>query len=132
MDLYRYLEAETPDSLKGFLEDQLKKITLYSNVAKEPKLTTLPDGRYKVEFLAISKKFYADSLGTETNVPVNDWISFGVLDEDDKLLYSERRKITGEQTKIELIVSKKPAKVGIDPINLLVDREPDDNVISVE
>jgi ABC-2 type transport system permease protein len=33
---------------------------------------------------------------------------------------------------LTLVVDKLPAKAGIDPLNKLIDRNPDDNVVKVE
>jgi len=37
-----------------------------------------------------------------------------------------------EQTELNLIVDKLPAQAGIDPLDKLIDRNPDDNLIKVE
>ncbi|MEQ8426120.1 MAG: hypothetical protein RIA63_15480 [Cyclobacteriaceae bacterium] len=82
-----------------------------------------------------AKKQEADSLGAETQVAINDWIDIGVYGKDekgkDKLLYLKKHKINAEQMHIEVEVEEEPIKAGIDPINKLIDRNPDDNTIVV-
>jgi hypothetical protein len=65
---------------------------------------------------------------------MNDWLQLGVMgeDEDAEPLYLEWHRIDGERTELSIEVSGKPAKAGIDPRVLFIDREPDDNVKDVE
>ena len=54
------------------------------------------------------------------------------MDKDGKPLLLERRRLkAGEQT-VTLPVPGNPAKAGIDPLNKLIDRKPDDNLTGVE
>jgi len=55
-----------------------------------------------------------------------------VLDEKGKYLYLQRHRIEQEQTELNLIVDKLPARAGIDPLDKLIDRNPDDNLIKVK
>ncbi len=54
------------------------------------------------------------------------------MDKEGKPLLLERRRLkAGEQT-ITLLVPGKPAKAGVDPLNKLIDRKPDDNLTAVD
>lgn len=79
-----------------------------------------------------SKKFRADSRGQENEIAANDWIDIGVLDGDGKFLYLERKKINQANNDFTLTVDRVPAKAGIDPLDKMIDRNPDDNVIAVK
>ena len=79
-----------------------------------------------------AKKFRADTHGEEHTIPVNDWIDIGVQDRDGKYLYLQRQKIDREQQDFTITVDQPPAKAGIDPVDKLIDRNPDDNVIAVK
>ena len=85
-----------------------------------------------------AKKFYDDGSGREASAPVQDWIDVGVLGEPaegskiDRVLALEKKKITGASARFEFIVDEAPSKAGIDPLNKLIDRNPEDNVKSVE
>jgi hypothetical protein len=69
----------------------------------------------------------------ETAVPLDDWIDIGVLaagatkKADGRPLILEKRHITSSPSTFELVVGEKPATAGIDPLNKLIDRNPDDN-----
>jgi len=85
-----------------------------------------------VNLVVEAKKARADGKGQEHSVSLHDWIDVGVLDAKGNYLYLERQKIEQERTEFALVVDKVPAQAGIDPLNKLIDRNPDDNVIKVE
>lgn len=130
-DVYlKYFREVTPDSLQYIIEDLFETITLFENRTKE--VTYQKDGdNYLVDIDVSAIKYRADSLGVETKIPINDWIDIGVygVDEDgeDKLIYLEKHKIDQEEMTFQIKVSEEPKKAGIDPINKLIDRNPDDN-----
>jgi aminopeptidase N len=130
-DLLAHFRAVTPDSLQEFVTDLFENITLYSNRTSDATYKSLDDDRYQVDFTTVSEKFYADSLGAETEVPVNDWIDIGVYTKDrqgeDSLIYVDRRKITQRENTFSVVVNHQPTKAAIDPNALLIDRVPDDN-----
>jgi len=64
-------------------------------------------------------------------VPANDWIDIGVLDAHGKYLYLQKHKIEKNKTELDIVVDQLPAQAGIDPMNKLIDRVPEDNVLKV-
>jgi hypothetical protein len=137
LDLYAELRAVTPDSLDGLLEDLLETVTLWDVRAERATAEPTGTGEYRVTLTVGAKKVRADSVGNETEVPMDEWVEIGVFaaGEGDALgepLYLERHRIRrGEQT-IRITVSREPARAGIDPYRRLIDRQRDDNVIGVE
>ncbi|TRX51395.1 hypothetical protein FNH22_24195 [Fulvivirga sp. M361] len=141
-DLYRHLDQVTPDSLKYYLEDTWKKITLYENKMEEAKVKKVNDEEYLVTMSIKSNKLYADSLGMESPASYNgDYIDIGVFAEDDidengrdrtNPIYLAKHKIKPGEGTIEITVNEEPVKAGIDPYNKLIDRIPDDNIVNVE
>jgi hypothetical protein len=132
------IREAVPDSLKYLVADMFETITLFDNKTQEAKATKLPDGRYKVELTLESHKFRADSLGTEKEIALGDWVDVGVFDKNEdkasklgKALYFAKHKITQPKTVIDFIVNGEPHKAGIDPYNKLIDRVPKDNVKEV-
>jgi ABC-2 type transport system permease protein len=91
-----------------------------------------------VRLSADTSKYRADGKGKETQVAVDDWIDIGVFGEKDpkgpsegRLLAMEKRHVDGASSTFEMIVDEEPRKAGIDPFNKLIDRDPDDNLVSV-
>jgi aminopeptidase N len=128
------LRAVTPPEHAYLIEDLFETITLYDNRMLSAALTELPDGRFRVDMVVESHKLRADEHGNETEIPSDDWIEIGLLaaDEDAPPLHLERRRLQGGTTELSLVVDERPARAGIDPNVILVDRDPDDNVRAIE
>ncbi|GMQ31703.1 ABC transporter permease/M1 family aminopeptidase [Algoriphagus confluentis] len=141
-DLYRYLDAVTPDSLKYYLEDTWNKITLYENKAESASVKKLENGDYEITLRVKSQKIYVDESGKESDALYSgDYIDIGVFAQDDldekgrnrmNPLYLKKHKVKPGETTIKLRVKGVPIRAGIDPYNLLIDRIPEDNSIALE
>ena len=131
LDLIGYLKKYTPAEYQYLYEDMWESITLYDNHARTATFVQQPDGKYQVKLVVESTKVQADGKGQEHAVPIHDWIDIGVLDSGGKYLYLQRHKFEKEQTELNLIVDKLPAQAGIDPLDKLIDRNPDDNLVKV-
>jgi ABC-2 type transport system permease protein len=133
-DLLSYFREVTPDSMQYIIKDMFETITLFENRAKEASYQKSGE-EYLVDLDISSIKYRADSLGNETPIEVNDWIDIGVYGEDengkDKILYLQKHKVNKEEMNFKVKVKEKPTKAGIDPINKLIDRNPDDNRMKV-
>ena len=90
------------------------------------------DGEHEVTVRVAVKKLRADELGVETEVPVDDEMDIGVLGKDGTPLLLERRRLRTGQTTVTVRVKGEPSRAGVDPLNKLIDRKPDDNVTDVE
>lgn len=140
-DLYRHIEKHTPDSVKYYLVDTWKKITLYENKAQTASAKDAGDGWYDVTLTLDAKKVYADSSGKETPAAMHDYIDVGVFaaetrDQDGRKqvnpLYLKKHQLKEGAHTVTVRVKGKPVKAGIDPYNKLIDRIPDDNLIDIE
>ncbi|MEZ4773310.1 MAG: M1 family aminopeptidase [Bacteroidia bacterium] len=134
--LLDYFRQVTPDSLQYIITDLFETITLFENRTKTAAYETLSDGKYKISLDIETIKYRADSLGNETEIPVNDLMDIGVFGKTaagkDTLIYLQKHRIRGKENHFEIEVGAKPVKAGIDPINKLIDRNPEDNVKEVE
>ena len=136
LDLVEGLRAVTPEEMQYLLSDLFEEITLFANRTTEAKYEELEDGKYRVTLDVVCEKFRADEKGLESEVPVNDWIEIGAFAAPEsglrygKTLHRERKRITSRESSFEFVVDEVPAKVGIDPFSLLIDRVPGDNVKS--
>ncbi|MCC9166714.1 ABC transporter permease/M1 family aminopeptidase [Pontibacter harenae] len=138
IEFMQYIREATPDSLQYLVTDMFENITLYENKVADASYKKQPDGKYKVTFTVDAKKMYADSLGNESVAPLNDWIDVGVMARkkvegkwQDKPLYLKKHKLKEGQNKFEFIVTEEPSKAGVDPYNILIDRNPTDNTKSM-
>ncbi|AFM06111.1 aminopeptidase N [Bernardetia litoralis DSM 6794] len=142
-DLTNEIKAVTPDSLQYLITDLVESITFYENKTEKATYKDLGNDMYEVTLEFSSEKTKADSLGIETKMPLTEWIDIGVYGEEPTeknaegykfapLLYLEKHQITKENSTIKVKVKGKPVKAGIDPLNKLIDKHPDDNVQNVE
>lgn len=129
----RAFRKATPDSLQYLISDMFEKITLFNNRVLEAKYKKTADG-YEVTVKTLSEKFYADSLGKETKVPIADYVDIGIFAEpknDAKLgkpLVHKRIKVSKTNNTFIFKTKELPYEAGIDPYNFLIDRVPDDNI----
>jgi len=129
----RAFRQVTPDSLQYVIDDLFENITLFNNRVLETTYRKTGD-EYEITVKTSSEKFVSDSLGTETVIPVADYIDIGVFAEPTnkknlgKALIYERLKIDRKENTFTFRTIEKPYQVGIDPYNYLVDRLPEDNL----
>jgi ABC-2 type transport system permease protein len=128
-ELLRFIAEVTPPQLQYILDDLFENITLYDNRALSATYRRLPDGRYELKLRVAAKKLRADGLGNEHEAPLNDLIDVGALDANGTAIAIEKRWIRSNETEVTLLMDRAPVTAGIDPLNQLVDRRPDDNVI---
>jgi ABC-2 type transport system permease protein len=122
----------TPPQYQSLFEDLFRTITLYDVRALSADYVPQPDGHYQVHLTVEAKKIRADGRGEEHSIPINDWIDVGVLDDNGKFLYLQKQQINQDKTDFTVIVDKLPAKAGIDPMEELITRNPDDHMIAVK
>ncbi|MCA9697904.1 MAG: hypothetical protein KC431_10305, partial [Myxococcales bacterium] len=142
-DLYAHLKKATPEKYQYLLADMFEEITLYDNRALEATVRELEDGKFELTLELQARKFHADAKGVETAVePLADWIEIGAYVEREVEvggktvtrevpIFLELRQFSGDET-VTVIVDERPLEAGIDPRNLLIDREPDDNRVKVK
>jgi ABC-2 type transport system permease protein len=135
--LVNALSEQTPPQYQYLIKDLLEEITLFSNRTLDATARKRADGKYDVTLTVETRKFKADPKGSETEVPLDDWIEIGAFAKPDKgrkygrTLYRDRIHMNQTHGTYTFTVSELPDKAGVDPFNLLIDRVPDDNVKSV-
>jgi len=131
------LREQTPPEQQYLLQELFYDITLFSNRGITASAHQRSDGKYEVTIEVESHKYRADEKGNETEVPVNDWIEIGALAAPEKgrkygnVLHRERVHITTARNSYSFTTDTLPEKAGIDPLLLLVDRVPEDNLATV-
>ena len=136
-DLVAELRAVTPDSLQYLLTDLFETITLWDVESRGAVVRRTSAGAYEVALDVMARKVRADSVGRETETPMNDLVEIGVFAPDTgdgpgPRLHLQRHRIRSGRQTIRVIVPREPARAGIDPLNRLIDRERGDNVVPVK
>jgi hypothetical protein len=132
LELLAYLKRAAAPHQQSLIEDLFEHITLYDNRALSAHYHEIQqDGkqRYAVQVKVSARKLRADAEGKEREMPLADWIDIGALDDQGDPIFVEKRKITAHETELSLVLDRPPAQVGIDPLNKLIDRKPDDNLV---
>ncbi len=135
LDLYRELQAVTPDSLRYLLHD-LFEVNTYWELETE-RVTAKPTqaGTWQVMLDVRARKVVFDSAGVETEVPMNDWVEVGVfapVENVEKPLYLRKHRVRSGKQTVTLTVPRQPARAGVDPYHLLIDLKTDDNLEEVK
>ncbi|HET7464237.1 MAG TPA: hypothetical protein VFJ82_23470 [Longimicrobium sp.] len=139
LDLYRELQAVTPDSLRYLLHDLLEANTFWDLKTERATAKQTAVGTWQVTLRLRARKVTVDPAGKETEVPMSEWIPIGVFaptreqgaDFGETLYLRMHRIRSGPQT-ITVTVPKKPSDAGIDPYVVLIDLERFDNVEKVK
>jgi len=133
-----YVKRAVPADRQSILDDLFRNITLYDNRAKVASWTKRDDGKYVVSLQVTAAKFRADGQGKETAETLDDWIDIGVFGDQElkgssqgKLLSLEKHHIDHADETFTVVVGEEPRKAGIDPLNKLIDRNPENNVTNV-
>ena len=140
LDLYRELQAVTPDSLQSLLHDLFAVNTFWQLEAERATATPTQAGTWQVTLEVRARKVVFDSAGLETPVPMDDWVEIGVFapagkgGELSQPLHLQKHRIRSGTQTITVTVSRKPALAGIDPYHVLdsEERTNDDNLDAVE
>jgi aminopeptidase N len=128
--LISYLRAEIPEEYQGVLEDLFETITVYDNRALSASMKQNANGGWDVTLKVKAVKYRSDDKGDQTELDFNDVMDVGAIDDDGKALFIEKRRIAKGESDLAFTVPVKPARVGIDPLNKLIDRTSDDNTVA--
>ncbi|HEX7120488.1 MAG TPA: ABC transporter permease subunit [Longimicrobiales bacterium] len=141
LDLYRELQAVTPDSLRYLLHDLFEANTWWEFATERATAEQTEAGTWRVTLGVRARKVVVDTTGVATEVPMDDWVQVGVFapaeegeggEAPGEPLYLRLHRVrSGEQT-ITVTVPREPARAGIDPYHLLIDLEMADNIGEVE
>jgi ABC-type transport system involved in multi-copper enzyme maturation permease subunit len=138
LDLFRELQTATPDSLQPLLHDLFKANTFWELKTEAATAQQLKGGTWQLTLTLQASKLVVDSAGTETKLPMKEWVEIGVFapaeqgKETGKPLYLQKHLIKSGKQTIVLTVPNKPDKAGFDPRNLLIDWKAEDNTRVVQ
>ena len=139
LDLYRELQAVTPDSMRYLLHDLFEVNTYWQLRTERVAAEQTGDSTWQVTLDVRARKVVFDSAGVETEVPMNELIEIGIFAPNEnaaelaKPLYMQTQRIRSGAQTITVTVRGRPELAGIDPHHLLdwEEREDDDNVDAV-
>ncbi len=136
-DLIDAFRAEAPADKQALITSLFEKITLWDLSVADVRVKQTDDGRYHVTMTVATKQYEADGGGRETEVPLDLWLDVGIFGKASKDLGEndlppplaiEKRHFTTPTSTLEFVVDQLPVRVGVDPYNKMIDRNPDDNL----
>lgn len=132
-DLYRELQAVTPESLRPLLVDLFERNTFWELATERATATQTDTGAWQVTLDVRARKVVVEEDGVETELPMDDLIEVGVFAGADggalgDTLYLQMHRVRSGEQRITVMVPSKPARAGIDSRSLLIDVEGDDNL----
>jgi len=139
-DFVELLREEAGPKWDRLITDLFEKITLYDLKARDAVAKKRHDGTYEVSFTVDAKKLYADSTGRESEAPLAEDFEVGVFSAQpgkkgfskESVLHVERLPLTSGSQKLSFTLTSEPKWVGVDPYNKRIDRNSDDNLVSVD
>ena len=136
LELYRELREVTPDSLHTLLGDLLERNTFWELTTERATAEPTSNGEWRVSLEVEAHKVVVDTMGAETDMPMEDLIEIGVYapeeaGETGEPLYLGMHRIRSGPQTITITVPQRPARAGIDPRHLLIDVQPNDNVVDI-
>lgn len=154
IEFVNHLRENIPVEYQYLIDDMFETITLYDNKVLKSEVKPLATGEYQVNIYFQVAKYKTDSKGIETykdrsgatstekinekevqSLPLNDYVFVGVYGEktkkgnysyENELLF-KKVKVNKIQNKVSFVVKQKPTEVGVDPYNILIDRDSNDN-----
>ena len=137
LDMYRELQAVTPDSLTPLLHDLFEVNAWWTFDTKRATAVQTEAGTWEVTLEVEARKVVGDSAGVEREMPMTEWVEIGIFaaagpDEVlGKPLYVRKHRIASGRQTITVTIPERPARGGIDPYNLL-DWEEGDNIEPID
>ncbi|MES2554263.1 MAG: M1 family aminopeptidase, partial [Pseudomonadota bacterium] len=140
-DFLEILKRTAEPEQLGLIEDLFEKITLYEFSVDAAKAEALDDGRYRVTLDITTAKFYGDVSGKETAAEFNSPVKIGVFTKHplnrsfriaEDVIHLELSSPANGKSTVEFIVDKLPLFAGINPYDILIERDTTNNVRPVE
>lgn len=140
LDLVAALRRHAPADKQALISDLFEKITLYDLKTTMATARKRPDGRYDVTLTVQAKKLYAQGRGQEQEAPMSEPMAVGLFTLEpgkkgfgaDKVMAFERRTIRSGTQTLTFVTRTLPKAAGVDPYNMVIDRNGDDNTTKVE
>ena len=138
-DLIAEFRREAPANMQPLLTDLFHKIVLYDLKATDASAVQRPDGHFDVVLKFDAHKFEAKGNGEEREVPLDMVMAAGVFGTDvpkihddlPRMLVQQRVRVRSGHNRVQFVTAERPGKAGVDPLNVLIDRRPEDNLVDV-
>jgi ABC-2 type transport system permease protein len=128
--LLAVFKEEIPQEHHRLLTDLFETITIYDNRVTKATATAAAGGGFDVEMQVDAVKYLSSGSGEQKAVDFDDLVEVGALDKNNVALHLEKQRLHQGQSTLRFHVNERPAHVGVDPLNKLIDRTSADNVMA--
>lgn len=125
------LKADLDPKFHDVIDDLLTRITLCDNRIQEHSVKAEADGTYTIDLDILGKKVYIDDKGDENEAPLARDFEFTVKDEEGKVMLTQNYPIKTGQNHLTIKVPKKPKVLWLDELGIWIDKNRDDNKITL-
>lgn len=133
-ELLAYIRAEAPQDKQALITDLFEKIVFYDNRVTQATAVKRPDGQWDVTMQLHLAKLESDGKGKESARAYDEPVEIaifarapGAKEKDEKVVFTDKRMLSGSDPVITITVKEKPFEVGVDPYNKMIDRVSRDN-----
>lgn len=133
-ELISYIRAEAPADKQDLITDLFEKIVFYDNRVTEARAVKRADGQWDVTMKLHLAKVETDGKGKEKPRAYDEPVEIAVFarapgakEKDERVLFTEKRKLDGADPTVTVTVKEQPFDVGVDPYNKMIDRVSGDN-----
>ena len=133
-ELLAYIRAEAPQDKQALITDLFEKIVFYDNRVTQATAVQRKDGQWDVTMQLHLAKLESDGKGKESPRAYDEPVEIaifarapGAKEKDEKVLFTDKRVLSGNAPVVTMTVKEKPFEVGVDPYNKMIDRVPRDN-----
>jgi ABC-2 type transport system permease protein len=138
LDLIAEFRRGASPAENALITDLFERITLYDLKVRSAEVSRRPDGQWQTRLTIDAKKLYADGRGKETEAPMAETTEIGAFAampgrgtfETKDVLELTRVPIRSGRQVMTLVTERRPSYAGVDPYNVRIDRNSDDNVIA--
>ena len=134
LELLATIRAEAPQDKQALITDLFEKIVFYDNRDTQASAVQRKDGQWDVTMQLHLAKLESDGKGKESARAYDEPVEIaifarapGAKEKDEKVLFTDKRRVSGSDPVITITVKDKPFEVGVDPYNKMIDRVPRDN-----
>ena len=134
LELLAYIRAEAPQDKQALITDLFEKIVFYDNRVTQASAVQRKDGQWDVTMQLHLAKLESDGKGKESPRAYDEPVEIaifarapGAKEKDEKVLFTDKRMVSGSDPVITITVKDKPFEVGVDPYNKMIDRVSRDN-----
>ncbi|SEM72667.1 Peptidase family M1 [Sphingomonas gellani] len=136
LDLIAEFRRGASPAENALITDLFERITLYDLKTRSAVVSRRPDGRWQTRLTIEARKLYADGKGNEREAPMVEVTEVGAFAampgrgafaKKDVLTLARVPIRSGTQT-VTLVTATRPSFAGVDPYNVRIDRNSDDNV----